>query len=135
MCEVPYLEALPGWFELRAVRQGGVALCDGNRYFNRSGVTIVETVEILAEIVHGLSGDHRGDAWCSYDDIRDSAIEKAHASARAGGYPSYIDPKTGYSVFTVDFLKHRGFCCSSGCRHCPFGFVAPDPVTRTLQRR
>jgi iron complex transport system substrate-binding protein len=66
MREVPTLESLPGWFELRAVRQRQVALADGNKYFNRSGTTIVETVEILAEILHGYSAGHRGKAWVSY---------------------------------------------------------------------
>jgi iron complex transport system substrate-binding protein len=51
--EIPALEALPGWAELRAVKAGRVALADGNKYFNRSGTTIVETVEIIAEILHG----------------------------------------------------------------------------------
>jgi iron complex transport system substrate-binding protein len=64
--EVPTLEALPGWFGLRAVRLGQVALADGNRYFNRSGTTIVETVEILAEILHGYPAVHQGQAWVSY---------------------------------------------------------------------
>src|SRR5262249_21933281 len=34
LCEIPMLEALPGWSDLRAVRQGQVALADGNKYFN-----------------------------------------------------------------------------------------------------
>jgi len=25
-------------------------------------------------------------------------------------------------VFTADFLLRRGYCCESGCRHCPYGF-------------
>ncbi|MGI8838217.1 MAG: DUF5522 domain-containing protein [Pyrinomonadaceae bacterium] len=25
-------------------------------------------------------------------------------------------------VFTERFLLRRGFCCESGCRHCPYGF-------------
>jgi hypothetical protein len=25
-------------------------------------------------------------------------------------------------VFTARFLLRRGFCCESGCRHCPYGF-------------
>ena len=37
-----------------------MALADGNKYFNRSGTTIVETVEILAEILHGYPAGHRG---------------------------------------------------------------------------
>jgi hypothetical protein len=23
-------------------------------------------------------------------------------------------------VFTARFLLRRGFCCESGCRHCPY---------------
>jgi hypothetical protein len=28
----------------------------------------------------------------------------------------------GLMVFTERFLLHRGYCCESGCRHCPYGF-------------
>ena len=27
-----------------------------------------------------------------------------------------------YLVFTEKFLRKRGYCCESGCRHCPYGF-------------
>ncbi|MGZ7080427.1 MAG: DUF5522 domain-containing protein [Thermoanaerobaculia bacterium] len=27
-----------------------------------------------------------------------------------------------YMVFTEKFLRDRGYCCESGCRHCPYGF-------------
>lgn len=27
----------------------------------------------------------------------------------------------GLMIFTAHFLKKRGFCCQSGCTHCPFG--------------
>jgi iron complex transport system substrate-binding protein len=64
--EVPTLEALPGWFDLRAVRGGRVVLADGNRYFNRSGTTIAETAEILAEVLHDRPAGHRGPAWVPY---------------------------------------------------------------------
>lgn len=68
--ELPYLEALPGWDDLSAVRHGNVALADGNKYFNRSGTTIVETVELLAEILHGHESGHLGSAWLRFDDVR-----------------------------------------------------------------
>jgi hypothetical protein len=29
----------------------------------------------------------------------------------------------GFMVFTAFYLKRRGYCCQSGCRHCPYGFV------------
>jgi iron complex transport system substrate-binding protein len=69
--ELPLLEALPGWSHLKSVRAGTVAVADGNLYFNRSGTTIVETVEILAEILHGYRGtDHRhAGAWQPYADV------------------------------------------------------------------
>ncbi len=64
--EIPILESRPGWSELRAVREGRVVFADGNRYFNRSGTTIVETVEILAEILHAYPAGHEGTAWVRY---------------------------------------------------------------------
>ena len=27
-----------------------------------------------------------------------------------------------YMVFTAEYLRRRGYCCESGCRHCPWGF-------------
>jgi iron complex transport system substrate-binding protein len=69
--EVPIFEARPGWFDLKAVKEGRVAFADGNKYFNRSGTTIVETVEILAEILHGYqspSGRH-SEAWRRYGEM------------------------------------------------------------------
>jgi iron complex transport system substrate-binding protein len=66
--ELPLLEALPGWRQLKSVRAGTVAVADGNLYFNRFGTTIVETVEIIAEILHGhrcVDKRHVG-AWQTY---------------------------------------------------------------------
>ncbi len=119
--EVPVLEALPGWLDLRAVRAGNVALADGNKYFNRSGTTIVETVEIVAEILHGYVAGHRGKDWLSYACLGETTlIRQRHAQACATNSPTYIDPITGYDVFTADFLRRRGECCDSRCRHCPY---------------
>ena len=28
----------------------------------------------------------------------------------------------GMFVFTAEYLRERGYCCTSGCRHCPYGF-------------
>ena len=51
--ELPTLERYPGWFDLRAVKSRNVFSADGNLYFNRSGTTIADTAEILADILHG----------------------------------------------------------------------------------
>lgn len=33
----------------------------------------------------------------------------------------YMSPD-GYIVFTEAYHLKRGYCCKSGCRHCPYGF-------------
>ncbi len=123
--EAPMLEALPGWFDLKAVRNDQVALADGNTYFNRSGTTIVQTVEILAEILHGFPAGRQGKAWVRHSRLREWELARQrHASACASSGPSYADPVTGFDVFTANFLKNRGYCCGNDCRHCPY----PDDV-------
>jgi len=49
---LPGLVARPEWQALRAVQDGQVYLCDGNQFFNRPGPRLVESVEILGEILH-----------------------------------------------------------------------------------
>ena len=51
---------------------------------------------------------------------RFAEIVLRHSEAVAAGEPCYLDPITGLSVFTAAFLAERGYCCDSGCRHCPF---------------
>ncbi len=31
-------------------------------------------------------------------------------------------------VFTEHYLKKKGFCCKSGCRHCPYGFKKNNKI-------
>ena len=66
--EMAPLAAKPGWRELRAVRDGRVFLTDGNQYFNRPGPRLVESLEILAEILHpdGFPANHLGTGWEPY---------------------------------------------------------------------
>jgi iron complex transport system substrate-binding protein len=45
----------PWWSSLRAVRNGNVAFADGNLFFNRSGMTVSRTTEIIAEILYGVT--------------------------------------------------------------------------------
>lgn len=64
--ELAVLERHSWWGDLRAVREGKVAFADGNLFFNRSGMTIAESAEILAEILHGEKRDgasFRDRAW------------------------------------------------------------------------
>jgi iron complex transport system substrate-binding protein len=50
--EMHWLTPHPGWHDLRAVRDGRVFAADGNQYFNRPGPRLVESLEILAEVLH-----------------------------------------------------------------------------------
>jgi iron complex transport system substrate-binding protein len=63
--EQAVLERHPWWQELQAVRNGNVAFADGNLFFNRSGMTVFPTAEIIAEILHGVPFGERteGDHW------------------------------------------------------------------------
>ncbi len=50
--EMAVLDVNPEWQALRAVREGRLFLADGNAYFNRPGPRLVESAEIVAEILH-----------------------------------------------------------------------------------
>jgi len=60
----------PAWANLRAVKQGRVYLIDGHHFFNRPGPRLVESAEIVAEILHPdrFSFGHRGTGWISIDE-------------------------------------------------------------------
>jgi iron complex transport system substrate-binding protein len=63
--EIATLSDRKQWSQLEAVRRGQVFLVDGNHYFNRPGPRIVESLEILAEILHPelFSPGHQGSGW------------------------------------------------------------------------
>ncbi|RLS40338.1 MAG: cobalamin-binding protein [Planctomycetota bacterium] len=50
--DLPILRGYPGWDGLPAVQQGRVYVVDGSAYFNRPGPRVVDSLEILAEIIH-----------------------------------------------------------------------------------
>jgi len=64
--------------------------------------------------------DHPLSARLRPEHPRREEIMQRHALAIATGRPTYSDPLTGFTVFTARFLADRGWCCESGCRHCPF---------------
>jgi len=51
-------------------------------------------------------------------------IEDLHRIACTNGQETYLDPDSGYQVFTALSHLRRGKCCGSACRHCPFAHVA-----------
>lgn len=65
--ELPQLTVQSGWKDLKAVREGRVYLTDGHQFFNRPGPRLVESLEILAEILHPetFQFGHEGTGWVS----------------------------------------------------------------------
>ena len=66
----------------------------------------------------------------------DQSFWEMHDAACARGDHTYIDPQTGFMVFTRVGLLDRGRCCGAGCRHCPFGHesVKLEARTRKIQQ-
>lgn len=52
LADMPLLQAHPEWSRLTAVRRGQVYVIDGHHYFNRPGPRLVESAEMIAEILH-----------------------------------------------------------------------------------
>jgi iron complex transport system substrate-binding protein len=63
--EMAALTARPDWPALQAVRAGRVYATDGNQFFNRPGPRLVESLEILAEVLHSgaMRYGHEGLGW------------------------------------------------------------------------
>lgn len=57
------------WPQLKAVQTGRVYVTDGNQYFNRPGPRLVESGEILAEIIQGkpVAKDRQPAGWELFD--------------------------------------------------------------------
>ena len=47
-------------------------------------------------------------------------ILEQHRLAVELGFSMYRDPLSGAMVMTASYLAERGYCCNSGCRHCPY---------------
>jgi iron complex transport system substrate-binding protein len=63
--ELAALGSRPEWTNLRAVRQQKAFVVDGSHFFNRPGPRLVDSIEILAEILHPgkFPPARRGVAW------------------------------------------------------------------------
>ena len=66
--EMPLLAKHGEYGKLKAVQAGKVFVVDGNQYMNRPGPRIVESLEILAEIIHPnlFKFGHEARGWLRY---------------------------------------------------------------------
>jgi iron complex transport system substrate-binding protein len=68
MEEMNLLSNKPEWKGLKSVKHERVFVADGNQYFNRPGPRLVESLEILAEVIHPylFHFGHEGHGWVRY---------------------------------------------------------------------
>lgn len=68
MREISLLLQQPGFSDLKAVKNNRLYIADGNQYFNRPGPRIVDSVEILAEIINPKQFifGYEGEGWIKF---------------------------------------------------------------------
>ena len=68
MREIDLLLNLPGFAAMRAVKANRLYIADGNQYFNRPGPRIVDSIEIMAEIIHPklFTFGNEGNGWIKF---------------------------------------------------------------------
>ena len=71
IADLALLTQRPAWPKLRAVQSGRVYLIDGHHFFNRPGPRLVESAEIVAEILHPdrFAFGHRGKGWIALNEV------------------------------------------------------------------
>lgn len=67
--EIDLILNLPGLRDLTAVKNNRVYIADGNAYFNRSGPRIVDTIEMLAEMITPkyFNYGYEGEGWIKFE--------------------------------------------------------------------
>ncbi|MDN3584372.1 cobalamin-binding protein [Mucilaginibacter flavus] len=66
--EMGILMQQPGFADLKAVKNNRLYIADGNQYFNRPGPRIVDSIEILAEIIRPkqFAFGYEGEGWIKF---------------------------------------------------------------------
>lgn len=49
-------------------------------------------------------------------------MQKGKGGSRNLDEEDFYFNEQGFMVFTAAYHKKRGYCCKSGCKHCPYGF-------------
>jgi ATP-binding cassette subfamily B (MDR/TAP) protein 1 len=98
----------------------------------------IQDMEDLGRPPHQQQHHHSTTTTTTTDTTEKETIGFAtvHDTACAAGQLHYVDPTTGYQVFTRIAHEQRGWCCGSGCRHCPYSHQNVPPnhkVTRVQQ--
>ena len=68
LVEMPSMEDKRGWHDLNCVKNNRVFIADGNHYFNRPGPRVLESLQIMCEILHPelFQFGFEGTGWVRY---------------------------------------------------------------------
>lgn len=68
LTELGHVARRPEWQTLKAVREGKVYVANGSDYFNRPGPRLLDSLEVLTEILvpNEFPGHHEGSAWLPF---------------------------------------------------------------------
>lgn len=112
-------DAARRFFELPAVKNGRVYAVDANSYFARPGPRVVEGAELLARLIHpeAFAGEPLPAHFANAFQPVDVNLLQGKLTEKTDYYL-----ENGAMVFTAGYLKRRGYCCGSGCRHCPYSY-------------
>jgi len=103
------------FFDLPAASNNRVYAVDANSFFARPGPRVVEGAELLAELIHPELFDPSTSKFANSFQQIDIPQLKGELTE---GRDYYTEGSA--VVFTASYLERRGYCCGSGCRHCPY---------------
>jgi len=103
------------FFDLPAVQNERVYAVDANSYYARPGPRVVEGAELLARLIHPELFESESSLPADVFQPVDVALLKGVLTEGKDYYDEH-----GAMVFTASYLQRRGYCCDSGCRHCPY---------------
>ncbi|XP_026179597.1 uncharacterized protein C1orf53 homolog [Mastacembelus armatus] len=115
-------------FNKRFVTMSIPNLSDGNsKPLRSSSMSQINADRGEAERTDAVTGGHAAGKFTE----EELAIHRLHREACEEQKQTYVDPATGYKVFTEHAHLQRGSCCGNACRHCPYDQVnVKDPAMK-----
>ena len=105
------------FFELAAVRNGRVYAVDESSFFAGPEPRVIEAERLLARLINPslFTDEPLPPEFANAFQLVDVALLQGAFEPEKDYYM-----EDGKFVFTGSYLRRRGYCCGSGCRHCPY---------------
>ncbi len=79
-----------------------------------------ERMRIPEELLARVPTAWRGEACVCLECVQAYHRERVARQPEVAGPGDFTLEPGGLVVFTAAYLLHRGYCCGSGCRNCPY---------------